>query len=1181
MPATPLGAAPPEEGMIHASFSPSQLQGETYVLQIAQSKDGQIIAGGERIVYYENNEWQIVSGFRKPAIRSLLVDGTTLWVASLNEIGKIKLPIGAGSRYERLSIPEIANAGEFWQLAKIGGLLIATTNEEVWFIDPASQTARHTKLPNKSRLILLPFDGRVLVAQPGRGLWEVTGGELQPLPSPPSGTGNELWLWTDGNFVLTGHALYKREGPDYRVVAQTRRLTDEGIITSATLWDKYLAISTATKGLALIQLDSGRITYVTRASVLPTLALMDVFKDRAGKLWIGSRQGITVFEPPRFGHEMTLENSPISAARIDGLFISYEDHGEYYPEHGKDETLPRTYETIPSRHGPIFGLWEKIRVGGSEIDTIGNRTGTMVELPDGNLLTTSTERLYFVDVAAGKSRLVSGPAAEITGFAIRGDTLWAATIDGNLYRAPTAPPFTFAKAAKLPDSSAAKLHLLGQTLVVASADSVRFGEHFRVVDHTAGLHNPLLASTDEGTLWLLGEQAGEQRLGRLVSSGDSVGWETVDAKGLPQLSETHSLTASGRTLTICGDNKILELETGALTATYRLDPPQLQFSIRDSREGDATILDAPPSELGAEQNSLSFSGSLPYDEFGERPRFERRLLPTETAWIPTKGGEKVSYPSLSPLTYTLEVRATNLGHVGPVVSHVFTVLPPWYASRGAVGGYVLLAALGFYFLYRFRTHQIRERNLQLERTVEERTRELAAASAAKTEFLASMSHEIRNPMNGVIGLVNILRDGAVAPKQAHTLKLLHSCAEQLRSTVDDILDFSKIEAGRLTLESSFFDLLDTLEAAAATVDPTGRAIRFLERPPASLTLQGDAAKLRQIFANYLSNALKYGVPPEARVSTILTPAEGGVQLTLSVTSSGPTIDKDTLDQFFESFTRGTEAVERNIHGTGLGLAICKRYAQAMGGDVGAVSTNGETTFYLNVPFEKVSAAAIAHPVAAPPSTLPARALAIEDEDYNRIVLGSILAKMNYTVDWATTGVEALRLARENGYDIVLTDYRLPDTNGVELTRQILRLCPDPKPAVFAVTAYSTRERRDECLNAGMAGFISKPITLEKLRTTLASWGDRQLTTISLEASRLTPRPLARIPTEIAAAWTDLRQTARTDAKQAAELAHRLNNLCRALDHIDLAEQLELLEGVLERGEPAEKLIQAIASLVDA
>ena len=947
-------------------------------------------------------------------------------------------------------------------------------------------------------------------------------------------------------------------------------------------WANRLVVTTINKGLVFLEVDSLQTNAVTHPSALPSLGTTHALVDKAGRLWVATTRGIALFEPPRFGQFFPTTDYPLSAFRTDGLLINHEDRADYFPVADQPERLPRAFSVTPTTHGFATGFWGKLRIGDKVFKLHSASIGNTTELPSGNLLVPAGEGLHFIDYAAGRADLVDALKGEISGLAVVRDQLWAATFYGELFRSPPAPPFTFTKIADLPKNTTTTLHRLGDTLIAASAEQIFYGEPLKVVEHTSGLRKPLLATTADGAVWLLGEQHGHVRLGRLRQSGDSVAWETVEAKGLAQLADVHHLSASGGTLLITGASGILELNAGELKPAYRLAAPRLRFAFRDAQTGAATTRDGPPHELSANKNSVTFSGTLPFDEFGERPGFERRLLPTDTAWVPTRAGETVAYPSLSPDAYTLEVRATHLGRTGPVSRHAFTVLPPWYATTTAIGGYIVGAVLFSFVTYRVRTHQIRRRNRELERIVAVRTHELAEASAAKTEFLASMSHEIRNPMNGVIGLVNILREQPGLPRQANTLRLLHGCAEQLRATVDDILDFSKIEARRVGLELSTFDLCDTLEAAAATVDPTGASITFADKLPVGVALRGDAAKLRQIFANYLNNALKYGVPPGAKVSTILTPAaDDRLRLTLSVTSSGPTIEKDKLDKMFESFTRGDDAIERNIRGTGLGLAICKRFAEAMGGEVGAVSTNGETTFYLNVPFEKISAAtvpALAAAASAPHPTLPARALAIEDEDYNRIVLGDILAKMNYTVDWATTGAEALQLAQENGYDIILTDYRLPDTNGVELTKKILQLCPVPKPAVFAVTAYSTRERRDECLAAGMSGFISKPITLEKLRTTLFSWGDRQLTTISLEAS-LRPVTPTRRTAEIEAGWIELKRVAALDQKLAAAQAHGLNNLCRSLHQIDLAEQLELLEGALERGEPTGQLVAAIERLL--
>ncbi|MCX6952928.1 MAG: response regulator [Verrucomicrobia bacterium] len=1023
---------------------------------------------------------------------------------------------------------------------------------------------------------------KLIVVQFGVALWEVDKGQLVPFENPLPDKTDFSWNWCDANHVVTARALYRDEGSGYRLVTSLK-IINLWLITSASTWNELVAVTTYNKGLVLIDPKSGQTTHITRASGLPTLGTTCSFSDNQGRLWIGTDQGIVLAEPLRYGHRIASKDYPISAARSEGLLINYEDRAEYYHQDGREERLPRAYTLTSTQYGLALGAWNRTIVEGKEFPTPGNRVGTIAELPDGSLLAGMGERLSLLDPRSGTSQPLPSSPTEISSFAVVGGRLWGATIEGEILRSAPVPPFAFTKIAALPHATSATLHRLGETLIVGTSDGVRFGEQLRDVENTPGIRSPRLATTSDGTVWLLGEQAGKWRLGRLRDGGGTVAWETVEAKGLALLPDVHYLSASGTALMVCGGSSILELNTDELTPAYRLAAPRLEFSFQDPRTGTATDRAAPPAELGADANSLTFRGTLPFDEFGERPGFERRLLPTETAWVPTKAGEAVAYPSLSPRTYTLEVRATHLGHTGPVLSHAFTVLPPWYQSPLAFGGYAVFAGVFGFVTYRLRTHQIRRRNQELERIVEQRTRALAEASAAKTEFLASMSHEIRNPMNGVIGLVNILREQPGLPRQANTLRLLHGCAEQLRSTVDDILDFSKIEAGRVGLELSTFDLLDTLEAAAATVDPGGASVVFADKPPAGVTLRGDAGKLRQIFANYLTNALKYGIPPGARVSSILTPAGEGVRLTLSVSSTGPTIEKDKLDKLFESFARGNDAIERNIRGTGLGLAICKRYAEAMGGEVGAVSTNGETTFYLNVPFEKLSPAplpALAAAVSTPHPTLPARALAIEDEDYNRIVLGDILAKMNYTVDWATTGAEALQLARENGYDIILTDYRLPDTNGVELTKKILQLCPVPKPAVFAVTAYSTRERRDECLAAGMSGFISKPITLEKLRATLFSWGDRQLTKISLEASVRPIKPTRR-SAEIEDGWAELKQIAATDAKQAAGQAHRLNNLCRSLHQIDIAEQLELLEGALERGEPTGQLVAAIERLLRA
>lgn len=1163
---------------ISVIYGPEELEGEASIAQLAIGPDGQVIAAGERVGFLRDGKWSFLPQSRTTGVRSLSVDGDTLWVGSTNEIGRLKLPLNSQSKYEKLEFPGVETAGDIWFIARRGDALVATTKENVWFINPSLNTAKSVKLPNPTRLFLHRLEEDLVVTNRVDGPWLVGDGSLSPIVNPLEDSGERVWVGVVPGYVVS-RSIHEKQGGRYRPIVRITTDGDRLNYTSLALWGNFLAITTYNKGVVLVDRESRSYGFINQPTVLPSLAVAHAVVDLSGHLWVATTRGIAEYESFGSGRKLPNKEIPLSAFRGDGLLINFEDRAEHLGVKAGFQRKPRAYSFVRTTHGAAMGFWGSLTVGGKEIAVSGSAVENIVELPGGRILATSGERLYHVDVAAGRAEKIETPQAEVSGLAVVGDFVWAATVTGELHRSSATQPLAFSRITVLPKPGPSALHRFGDTLIVANNDGVRYGEKLGAVLHTAGLRSPRLATTADGTVWLIGEQDGHWRLGRLRREGEAVAWETVEAKGLARVPGVQHLSAAGGTLTLCAGTNILELEVAELKPTYRLAPPRLEFSFQDPGTGVTTTAAAPPAEFGADANSVTFSGTAAFDEFGERPAFERRLLPTETAWIPTKAGESVAYPSLSPRAYTLEVRATHLGRTGAIARQEFVVLQPWYFSRLAFGGYAFGTALLSFFVYRLRTHQIRRRNLELERIVAERTRELAEASAAKSEFVASMSHEIRNPMNGVIGLVNLLREQPALPRQANYLRLLHNCAEQLRATVDDILDFSKIEARRVAVEATTFDLLDTLEAAAATVDPAGTSIVFIEKPPAGVSLRGDAAKLRQIFANYLNNALKYGVPPGARVSTILTPMESAIRLTLSVTSSGPTIAKDKLDALFESFTRGDDAIERNIRGTGLGLAICQRYAAAMGGEVGAVSTNGETTFYLNVPFEKVGAVAHVEPATPTPHpTLPARALAIEDEDYNRIVLGDILAKMNYTVDWATTGAEAIRLAQENGYDIILTDYRLPDTNGVELTKKILQLCPVPKPAVFAVTAYSTRERRDECLAAGMAGFISKPITLEKLRATLASWGEGQLTTISLEASSRIIRPAVR-PAAVEELWQEVQRLMPNEAKRAADAAHRLNNLCRAHGLIDVAEQLELLEGALERGEPTGPLVGAIERLL--
>jgi signal transduction histidine kinase/DNA-binding NarL/FixJ family response regulator len=513
---------------------------------------------------------------------------------------------------------------------------------------------------------------------------------------------------------------------------------------------------------------------------------------------------------------------------------------------------------------------------------------------------------------------------------------------------------------------------------------------------------------------------------------------------------------------------------------------------------------------------------------------------------------------------------------GLVAAADFTVFRPWPWWLRAWAWPLHLLALGGVVvgLVRWRTRRLDRRNRELEARVAARTAELRQANAVKEEFLASISHEIRNPLNGVVGICEILAERQVGPREHVLVRTLGGCADQLRSMLDDILEFSHLERATPTLANTDFELVALVEDCARVMDPdlTACALLLPEQPH---WLHGDSGKIRQVVCNLISNALKYGVPREVGVELVATPAEaGGVRVRIAVRNTGATIPSDEIPLLFESFRRGSQT--GGVPGSGLGLAVCRRLSRAMGGHLTAASADGTTEFA----FEFVLPSA-QPPVRATGTPAPvSRALAVEDEDYNRLVLGHVLRSLGYTVDWAEDAAAALRLAATQPYDLVLTDWRLPDMEGGELCRRLLAILPAPQPPIVAVTAYATAEKLAEARAVGMAGFVSKPVTREKLERAIRGLSGGRQPRRSLDAETTSaPGPVSplaslgdlapspqRLAGDIAERWRAVAALSSLQDPRTGRGAHALRSLLLLAAEETAAEQLGLLERAADTGD---------------
>ena len=372
-----------------------------------------------------------------------------------------------------------------------------------------------------------------------------------------------------------------------------------------------------------------------------------------------------------------------------------------------------------------------------------------------------------------------------------------------------------------------------------------------------------------------------------------------------------------------------------------------------------------------------------------------------------------------------------------------------------------------------------------------------SASRAKSEFLANTSHEIRTPLNGLLGLVRLAQDPALAPgKLREYLEHIDDSAQALAGLISDILDLSKIEAGRLTLEQIDFDLHQLLGSVRDAYTELAAAkhldFRFHLGADVPRWVNGDPMRLRQIVANYLSNALKFTERGSIEVYA-LRRADGGTRI--EVRDSGPGIPPALQTRLFHPFSQADASTTRRYGGTGLGLSICRQLAVLMGGGVGMLSTPGEgSRFWADLPLRAASAPPVAQATRfAPVDALAgARILLVEDHPVNTLVAEATLAHWGAQV--VTTGngalaVEAVAAATAAGepFDAVLMDLQMPVLGGVDATIAIRRTQGAMLLPVIALTADVLVSERENAMRQGMNDFLSKPIDPERLVRVLAHW----------------------------------------------------------------------------------------------
>ncbi|EPX80522.1 hybrid sensor histidine kinase/response regulator [Salipiger mucosus] len=474
-----------------------------------------------------------------------------------------------------------------------------------------------------------------------------------------------------------------------------------------------------------------------------------------------------------------------------------------------------------------------------------------------------------------------------------------------------------------------------------------------------------------------------------------------------------------------------------------------------------------------------------------------------------------------------------------------------------------------------------------------------AGERAKAEFLAVMSHEMRTPLNGMLGTMQLMRDHTLTERQSDLLDRMQTSGSQLLGLVNDVLDLSKFEAGKVHPDQRPFSVTRLLDGVVETASPLAAAAgTTLEwqwvGQPADAAL-GDSRRLRQVLLNLVGNAVKF-----TRGGSVDVEAErlgNGKTLEFRVIDTGIGIAEADLDRIFEDFETLDSSYARRAGGTGLGLGIARRLTEAMGGEIGVESEPGEgSLFWIRLPLVSSEAEAQAETPAASrkeerPAVRPLDLLLVEDNEINRFVAREMLEAEGHKVTEALDGRAGVEWAEARAFDAILMDISMPVMDGPAAARHIREGAgASAKAPIIAVTAHALPEELARFREAGMAHCISKPVNRRHLLDTLAVALDEAGAEVLQEPVQ-EPEPLLD-EAQIATLWKGLPDSARADLRTRflAEMdaaiadlaalspddpdlpaaAHKCAGNCATFGLVALRGALGRIETSAKRGQPVDR-----------
>jgi signal transduction histidine kinase/CheY-like chemotaxis protein len=859
---------------------------------------------------------------------------------------------------------------------------------------------------------------------------------------------------------------------------------------STVYWDRggVLWIGLASNGLARLQ---GRGAWQSSGTGqrLGSNTVTSIVRDQRGWLWAGTRFGLSVWKPGGRGWEpvRAFDNRPIRTLAEDGaggLWIGTARHGIYRLElaagalrrFGPRQGLTNDQPIAFHRLGP-GELWLSTRGGVFAVPARAPWRFVAVEAPypaDVYRLLRARDGTLWAAGRRGLSRRDGGvwkTYAQDIGLRHREVVFLSEGPDGDLW-VGYGPPH-------------------GVTRVSWKAGAPT-ATHFRAPWPLGSDDLSFLETDRQGRIWV-GTDNG-------VSVFDGVAWSHF-GRGDGMVSADTVLNAFWQD---ADDAVLIGTNQGLARFQPRLgvrqpDPSRVVLSSFETGGRAAEL----PEVLRTFPVRFRFASPL-FDS--ERQfHYRYRLVGSGGEWIETDRGE-AAFERLEPGSYRLEAAVRRpYGRWSETVRlAAFEVAPPWWSAWWfRLTSLVVAAGLGR-LLWRWRENIHLARRRELELAVSQRTREIEAksrqietllekaneANDLKRQFLANISHELRTPMNGVLGMTELALAGPLTPEQRENLTLAHQAGSSLLALLNDLLDYSRLESGRLALHQVTFPLRSTVESVYASFEPAaaakGLAFHLRWDPCLPEWVSGDPLRLRQILRNLTANALKFTEAGQIELTAEAAEAAGPVMVRFSIRDTGIGIPYGKQEAIFDAFVQSDGSSTRRFGGSGLGLSIAASLVKLMGGRIWVESAPGQgSTFSFLIPLPAAPRRNGRPPAAVSAEATPhaPKVLIAEDNPVNQKLAARLLSSWGYETVVVPDGADAVREWERQAFDLILMDVHMPSLSGIDATRQIRQRERQRgvRVPILGFTAAAMLEEQAQCLEAGMDDCVTKPLRAEELR----------------------------------------------------------------------------------------------------